>query len=143
MLIHIIADYGIGDLAFAEVVQRIKLHLPDAETVSVPVPPFSTLAVGFCIAQLGLNVAPPGTLIGVWSLGVSVADSAESQNSGVAPGRATGGSRGPTLELWIEKKTLMLRKLMHNAGSVPGEELRQDIRVNWPVKKSIFRVPKK
>ena len=63
MLVHIIADYGTGDLAFAEVVQRIKLHLPDAETVSVPVPPFSTLAAGFCIAQLGLNAAPPGTLI--------------------------------------------------------------------------------
>ncbi len=30
MLIHIVADYGQGDLAFAEVVQRIKLHLPDA-----------------------------------------------------------------------------------------------------------------
>jgi hypothetical protein len=27
VLIHIIADYGHGDLAFAEVVQRIKLHL--------------------------------------------------------------------------------------------------------------------
>jgi hypothetical protein len=63
MLVHIIADYGTGDLAFAEVVQRIKLHLPDAEPVSVPVPPFSTLAAGFCIAQLGLNAAPPGTLI--------------------------------------------------------------------------------
>jgi S-adenosylmethionine hydrolase len=63
MLVHIIADYGIGDLAFAEVVQRIKFHLPDAELMSVAVPPFSTLAAGFCIAQLGLNVAPPGTLI--------------------------------------------------------------------------------
>ena len=63
MLVHIIADYGTGDLAFAEVVQRIKLHLPDAEPVPVPVPSFSTLAGGFCIAQLGLNTAPPGTLI--------------------------------------------------------------------------------
>jgi hypothetical protein len=63
MLVHIIADYGMGDLAFAEVVQRIKLHLPDAEPLAVPVPPFSTLAAGFCIAQLGLNAAPPGTLI--------------------------------------------------------------------------------
>ena len=63
MLVHIIADYGAGDLAFAEVVQRIKLHLPDAEPVLVPVPPFCTLAAGFCIAQLGLHTAPPGTLI--------------------------------------------------------------------------------
>ena len=52
MLVHIVADYGQGDLAFAEVVQRLKLHLPDAEPVLTPVPPFCTLAAGFCIAQL-------------------------------------------------------------------------------------------
>ena len=63
MLVHIVADYGTGDLAFAEVVQRIKIHLPDAEPVLVPVPPFCTVAAGFCIAQLGLHPAPPGTLI--------------------------------------------------------------------------------
>ncbi|HEX8201983.1 MAG TPA: SAM hydroxide adenosyltransferase [Isosphaeraceae bacterium] len=63
MLVHIIADYGQGDLAFAEVVQRIKSFLPDAEPVLIPVPPFATLAAGFCIGQLGLNVAPAGTLI--------------------------------------------------------------------------------
>jgi len=63
MLFHIIADYGQGDLAFAEVVQRIKLHLPDAEPVLTPVPAFSTLAAGFCIAQLGLNEAPAGTIV--------------------------------------------------------------------------------
>ena len=63
MLVHIIADYGPNDLAFAEVAQRIKLHLPDAELVLTPVPPFCTIAAGFCIAQLGLNAAPPGTLI--------------------------------------------------------------------------------
>jgi len=63
MLVHIVADYGHGDLAFAEVVQRIKIHLPDAEPVLTPVPAFSTLAAGFCIAQLGLNQAPPGTMI--------------------------------------------------------------------------------
>ncbi|HEX8747225.1 MAG TPA: hypothetical protein VF717_08490, partial [Pyrinomonadaceae bacterium] len=63
MLVHVIADYGQGDLAFAEVVQRIKMHLPDAETVLTPVPAFSTLAAGFCVAQLGLNQAPTGTII--------------------------------------------------------------------------------
>jgi hypothetical protein len=64
MLVHIVADYGpTGDLAFAEVVQRIKLHLPDAEPVLTPVPAFATLAAGFCIAQLGLNDAPAGTII--------------------------------------------------------------------------------
>ena len=44
MLVHLIADYGQGDLAFAEVVQRLKCYLPDAEPVLTPVPPFSTLA---------------------------------------------------------------------------------------------------
>jgi hypothetical protein len=63
MLVHIIADYGQGDLAFAEVAQRMKFYLPDAEPLLTPVPPFSTLAAGFCIAQLGLNEAPAGTLI--------------------------------------------------------------------------------
>ena len=63
MLVHIVADYGHGDLAFAEVVQRIKRQIPDAEPVLTPVPPFATLAAGFCIAQLGLNSAPPGTII--------------------------------------------------------------------------------
>ena len=32
--------YGMGDLAFAEVIQRIKLLLPDAESIPIPVPPF-------------------------------------------------------------------------------------------------------
>src|ERR671915_876064 len=63
MLFHVVADYGPGDLAFAEVAQRIKLHLPDAELVYTPVPPFATLAAGFCVAQLALNEAPAGTLV--------------------------------------------------------------------------------
>lgn len=63
MLVHVIADYGYGDLAFAEVVQRLKLYLPDAEPILTPVPAFATLAAGFCIAQLGLNEAPAGTIV--------------------------------------------------------------------------------
>ena len=63
MLIHVIADYGPGDLAFAEVAQRIRLCLPDAEPLYTPVPAFATLAAGLCVAQLGLNPAPPNTLI--------------------------------------------------------------------------------
>lgn len=63
MLVHIIADYGFGDLAKAEVLQRIKFYLPDAEPILTPVPAFATLAAGFCIAQLGLNDSPAGTII--------------------------------------------------------------------------------
>ena len=64
MLIHVVADHGpAGDLAFAEAVQRIRLHLPDGERVLVPVPPLATLAAGFRVAQLGLGAAPPGRLV--------------------------------------------------------------------------------
>jgi S-adenosylmethionine hydrolase len=63
MLLHIIADFGHADLAFAEVSQRLKQLLPRAELVLTSVPPFATLAAGFCVAQLGLNDAPEDMLI--------------------------------------------------------------------------------
>ena len=46
MLVHVVADYGPGDLAFTEVAQRLKLLLPDAEPLYAPVPAFATLATG-------------------------------------------------------------------------------------------------
>ncbi|NJL21481.1 MAG: hypothetical protein HC895_12680, partial [Leptolyngbyaceae cyanobacterium SM1_3_5] len=55
MFISLIADYGNGDPAFMEVTQRLLLGLPDAQIHWLSVPPFSTLATGFWIAQLGLN----------------------------------------------------------------------------------------
>ncbi|QEH31938.1 S-adenosyl-l-methionine hydroxide adenosyltransferase [Aquisphaera giovannonii] len=63
MLVHVIADYGEGDLAFAEVAQRLIALIPDARLVYTPVAPFATLAAGFCIGQLGLNAPPEGTVI--------------------------------------------------------------------------------
>ena len=63
MLIHIVADYGPGDLAFAEVIQKFASLVPEVQLVPTPVAPFATLAAGFCVAQLGLNPAPPGTVI--------------------------------------------------------------------------------
>ncbi len=59
MLINLIADYGTGDPAFVEVIQRLSMSIPDAQIVPLSVPPFSTLATGFWIAQLGLN---PGSV---------------------------------------------------------------------------------
>ena len=50
MLVHVIADYGPGDLAYAEVRQRLALHLPGADVVYTPVPPFDTVSAGFCLA---------------------------------------------------------------------------------------------
>jgi S-adenosylmethionine hydrolase len=63
MLIDLIADYGTGDPAFAEVRQRLNHLLPSAQIYCLSVPPFSTLATGFWIAQLGLNPGVKGRLI--------------------------------------------------------------------------------
>lgn len=58
MLVHLVADYGPGDLAAAEVIQRLALHLPGAAVVYTPVPPFDTVSAGFCVAQLALTDGP-------------------------------------------------------------------------------------
>ena len=46
MLVTVVADYGIGDLAFAEVRQRFASLLPDATVAAIPVPPFDTVSAG-------------------------------------------------------------------------------------------------
>lgn len=58
MLLHLVADFGTGDLAFAEVAQRLASHLPDARVWPIAVPPFATLTAGFCVAQLALGDGP-------------------------------------------------------------------------------------
>jgi S-adenosylmethionine hydrolase len=58
MFISLIADYGTGDPAFAEVKQQLLMGIPQAQIHELSVPPFSTLATGFWIAQLGLNPGP-------------------------------------------------------------------------------------
>lgn len=63
MLIHLIADYGVGDPAFNEVIQQLMMALPQAQIHPLSVPPFSTLATGFWVAQLGLNPGPGDRLI--------------------------------------------------------------------------------
>lgn len=63
MFISLIADYGIGDPAFAEVTQRLLMALPSSQINQLSVPPFSTLATGFWIAQLGLNPGPEERLV--------------------------------------------------------------------------------
>lgn len=63
MSIDLIADYGTGDPAFAEVRQRLLRELPSAQINCLSVPAFSTLATGFWIAQLGLNLGPSERLI--------------------------------------------------------------------------------
>jgi S-adenosylmethionine hydrolase len=63
MFICLIADYGTGDPAFTEVLQRLQITLPQAQITTLSVPPFSTLATGFWIAQLGLNPGPANRFI--------------------------------------------------------------------------------
>jgi hypothetical protein len=63
MLLHVIADYGKGDLAYAEVRQRLALVLPEADVAYTPVPPFDTVSAGFCVAQLALTEGPADRLI--------------------------------------------------------------------------------
>ena len=63
VLVQVIADYGKGDLAYAEVRQRLALHLPPADVVYTPVGPFDTLAAGFCIGQLALGEGPAKRII--------------------------------------------------------------------------------
>ncbi len=63
MLVHLVADYGFGDLAFAEVRQRLAYHLPAADVVHTPVPAFDTLSAGFCVGQLALTEGPADRIV--------------------------------------------------------------------------------
>jgi hypothetical protein len=63
VLLTVVADYGVGDLAFAEVRQRLALLLPEAEVTAIPVPPFDTVSAGFCVAQLAFGDGPPDRVL--------------------------------------------------------------------------------
>ncbi|WP_250037100.1 SAM hydrolase/SAM-dependent halogenase family protein [Paractinoplanes maris] len=63
MLITVVADYGVGDLAFAEVRQRFAKLLPQADVTAVPVPAFDTVSAGFCVAQLALTDGPADRIV--------------------------------------------------------------------------------
>ncbi|WP_305786638.1 SAM-dependent chlorinase/fluorinase [Symbioplanes lichenis] len=63
MLLTIVADYGVGDLAFAEVRQRFASLLPEADVAAIPVPPFDTVSAGFCVAQLAFGQGPADRVI--------------------------------------------------------------------------------
>ena len=54
-LVQLVADYGEGELMFAEVVQRLLAGLPDATVRLTTVGPSDTIAAGFCVAQLALT----------------------------------------------------------------------------------------
>jgi hypothetical protein len=51
-LVHLVADYGPGDLAFAQLAQRLELLVPEVTVTVTRVGPSDTLAAGFCAARL-------------------------------------------------------------------------------------------
>jgi hypothetical protein len=57
-LIQLVADYGPGDLAHAETVQRLAFVAPDVQVCPTRVPPADSLAAGLCVAQLALSAGP-------------------------------------------------------------------------------------
>jgi hypothetical protein len=62
-LVQLVADYGPGDLAFAEMAQLLEFVVPDAEVRLTRVPAHDTLAAGWCAASLALCEGPPGRLV--------------------------------------------------------------------------------
>ncbi len=61
--LFVIADYGNGDSAFAEVALRLKLFLPDTYIFTQSVDAFSTIQTGFWIYQLALTPGIHDTFI--------------------------------------------------------------------------------
>ena len=65
--LHVVADYGPGDLAFSEIISALAAHLPEETRWHVtPVESFNTLSTGFIVAQLALqrrNLRPHPMLI--------------------------------------------------------------------------------
>jgi hypothetical protein len=62
-LVQLVADYGPGDLAFAEMAQLLEFVVPDADVRLTRVPARDTLAAGWCAASLALCEGPPGRLV--------------------------------------------------------------------------------
>jgi hypothetical protein len=65
LLVHIVADYQAGDLAFSELVTALAYHMDglDWQHQTTPVPNFDTLATGFVVAQLGLAQLRPKNML--------------------------------------------------------------------------------
>jgi hypothetical protein len=82
MLLTIVADYGVGDLAFAEVRQRFAALMPRAEVTVVPVRAFDTVGAGFCVAQLAFGDGPADRIVYANVAPRGDEDDARSDNAG-------------------------------------------------------------
>lgn len=63
MFIHLIADYGVNDPSFGEVIQKLTFLKPDVTVYPTSVPAFSTLATGFWMNQYSLLNTFPNLMI--------------------------------------------------------------------------------
>jgi S-adenosylmethionine hydrolase len=128
VLVHLVADFGANDLAFAEVTQALVTHLPTAMVVSTSVDPFDTLAAGFVAAQLAAAPAPDGALMLL----------------NVAPRRDDTGPRvdNDGERLLVAEMTSGFRVLGVEAGysfSFLAEAAERIWAVDWPTRGSQFR----
>lgn len=62
-LIQLIADYGTGDPAFGEVIQKLKFLCPNASVVRTSVSPFATISTGFWTLQYAIKNSFLGMVI--------------------------------------------------------------------------------
>lgn len=62
-MLHLITDYGTGDPAFSEVMQKLYLLAPDIHIIPTSVPSFSTIATGFWTNQFAMVNPTPGMMI--------------------------------------------------------------------------------
>jgi len=62
-IIQLIADYGVGDPAFAEVIQKLTYLDKTIRVSAISVPPFSTIATGVWISQFATVNPFPGLII--------------------------------------------------------------------------------
>lgn len=60
--VFVVADYGVGDLAFVEVAAKLRSLHGGISAEKLSVPPFSTLSTGFAIGQIAED-AYPGMVI--------------------------------------------------------------------------------
>lgn len=58
--IQLVADYGVGDPAFGEVIQKLQVLAPEIFVHPTSVPAFSTLATGFWTHQYAMVNPVPG-----------------------------------------------------------------------------------
>lgn len=63
IFIQLIADYGVGDPSFGEVIQKLWHLDPELHVIPTSVPKFSTIATGFWTAQYALVNPVPGMVV--------------------------------------------------------------------------------